>query len=355
MTGKAPAARRARPAAKRRLPLNGGRPRAERGVRTALGYAFFVGVFLLIAHASGSGWVQAVAALVAGVLALGGVAPLVATRRAVVRCVDSPTDAIAGEVFRLSLTCPAAVRVTPLSPGGDVQLLTAGVAISAPVRAARRGVVEAVDLLVSSSFPFGLLWWTKAVRVELPVAVHVAPRVGLALDPPVEAIVSTEDPGTAVRPSYTGDLRSLRPYRSGDARRRVHWPATAHTRELVVREDEDRDPRPPVVVRAVLPADDDAAERLAERLLATVLALLDASVPCVLETDEAGGRRIRRFVGGPADARRRLARAIPFDSGAGGSGVGRSGAGRLSTGGSVAPGAGSPLRARTHRAGRSLR
>ena len=54
--------------------------------------------------------------------------------------------------------------------------------------------------------------------------------------------------------------RGARPYRPGDSRRRVHWPATAHSGELMVREMEGPTAEPVAVVVA-LPADDDAAER----------------------------------------------------------------------------------------------
>ena len=295
---------------KARVPEPGSRPRAERGIRLALSYAAFVAGFLLVAHASGSGWVQGVAALVAGALIVGSVTPLFVARRVRVACLESPSDATAGTTFRILVSCTSAVRVRPLEPPGETQLLTPEGAGPLLVQCAHRGVVTCADLLVSSSFPFGLLWWTKVVRIELPVSIHVSPRVGEPFALAFESLDSTEDPGAANRSSWTGELRSLRPYRPGDARGRVHWPATAHTRGLVVREDEDRDPRPPVIVRADLPADADAAERHAERLLGTVLSLLDADVPCALETNEASQRGLYRLVDGPTDARRRLARAI---------------------------------------------
>ena len=49
-----------------------------------------------VAHSSGSGWVQAVGALLAAVLVTGLVAPLFPARRAVVTCSRSPSDGEAG-------------------------------------------------------------------------------------------------------------------------------------------------------------------------------------------------------------------------------------------------------------------
>jgi hypothetical protein len=67
-----------------------------------------------------------------------------------------------------------------------------------------------------------------------------------------------------------------------------------------------------ITVTVVLPRDPDAAERLAERALGTVVRLLDRGAPVVLATTEplgpvrapvadrrAGGRRLARAVSGP--------------------------------------------------------
>ncbi len=55
-------------------------------------------------------------------------------------------------------------------------------------------------------------------------------------------------------PAGLGDPRGVRPYTSGDPRRSVHWPATAHVGALMVRETE-RTVEDPVVIDVVLPTD----------------------------------------------------------------------------------------------------
>jgi uncharacterized protein (DUF58 family) len=107
----------------------------------------------------------------------------------------------------------------------------------------------------------------------------------------------------------SGDPRGVRPYQIGDQRRRVHWPSTAHVGRLMVREMEEPSAQS-FTLKVALPADEEAAERLAERSLGTVVAILDRGCGLVLTTDEKEGQ-----VSGPVadrlQAGRRLARAVP--------------------------------------------
>ena len=106
-----------------------------------------------------------------------------------------------------------------------------------------------------------------------------------------------------------GVPRGARPYVPGDTRRLVHWRATAHTGRLMVRELE-QPAAEPVTITVELPRDPDAAERVAEGALGSVVALLERGAPVLLGTTEASGP----VLGAVADRRgagRRLARAVP--------------------------------------------
>ena len=105
-----------------------------------------------------------------------------------------------------------------------------------------------------------------------------------------------------------GEPRGVRPYRPGDHRRWVHWPATAHSGELMVREMEGPTAEP-VTLEVHLPVDADAAERIAERAMATVVALVDRGASVLLATTETSGPKIGA-VGDRRSAGRRLARAV---------------------------------------------
>ena len=172
----------------------------------------------------------------------------------------------------------------------------------------QRGVHESVSFDVATAAPFGLQWWTR--RVWLPVAapLHVAPRRGQPAPLPRWRDDDAGDGGrrAAVEPD---EIRGTRPYRSGDSRRHMHWPATAHAGELMVRELEGPS-ADPVTVSVTLPPDRDEAERVAERAFGTVLQLFDRGVPVRLATTERLGA-VTETVADRRDAGRRLARAVP--------------------------------------------
>lgn len=171
-----------------------------------------------------------------------------------------------------------------------------------------RGVVGSCVVQLASAAPFGLLWWTRRVTVPLPRPLHVAPPVG---EPAPDRPSGDPDRGLGPRqvPARVGEPRGVRPYRPGDLRSWVHWPATAHAGTLMVREMEEP-ASPPVTVDGVLPGDPGAADEQAAEVLGTVARMLARGRPVVLVTAEPGGI-VSRPVGTVTDAGRRLARALP--------------------------------------------
>lgn len=265
-----------------------------------------------VGHSSGSGWVQAVGAVLAAVLITGLVAPSVPARRASVVCTDNPTDSHADRPVVVSLVANGPIRLRPRQPMGPTTSALGRLRGPRPVELeltpAHRGVVEKIAVELASSAPFGLLWWAREVEVELSRPLHVAPR-------PAQAgpmgLVTHDSSGDAPQriPAGVGEPRGVRPYRSGDARRAVHWPATAHAGSLMVREQE-RQQDEPIIIDALLPPDPIQAEAEAERVMATVADCLARGQPVVLGTDERDGRVVRP-VRDRIDLGRRLARAVP--------------------------------------------
>jgi len=261
----------------------------------------------LVAHNSGSGWVQAVGAIVGGGLLVGLLAPAAAVHRVRVTVLESPVDATAGQAAVLSVVATRPVRVRPLDPPGAPTSATPVRRTAVALVPERRGELSSCVLDVASAAPFGMLWWHEHVTVPLPRPLLVAPRVG----EPDDGTISEGERAHAGRPApaRVGEPRGVRPYRRGDLRHWVHWPATAHTGSLMVREMESP-AGPPVTVRAALPPDPDGAERAAERALGTVARLLAEGREVLLVTTEPGGERAER-VQGLLAAGRRLARAVP--------------------------------------------
>ncbi len=267
-----------------------------------------------VAHSSGSGWVQAVGALLAAVLFTGLVAPLFPALRAGATCAASPSDTEAGRAVDLTLTANGPIRIRPRWPVGPLARA------EGPSRGPRtvvvtltpehRGVLESIVVEVASCAPFGLLWWAREIEVPLPRPLHVAPRLG----PPGPADAHRhEEAGDSHwrTPSGTGEPRGVRPFEPGDSRRSVHWPATSHVGVLMVRERE-RQTEEPVVIDVVLPRDPAEAEQESERVMGVVSACLLRRQPVVLATLEAEGR-CRRLVRDRIDLGRRLARAVPAE------------------------------------------
>ena len=264
-----------------------------------------------VAHSSGSGWVQAVGALLAAVLITGLLAPYVAARRATLTCSACPSDGQAGRPSALTMAANGPLRIRPRYPVG-VETAAVGKpygprTVEVPITPSRRGVIESVFVEVASCAPFGLLWWARDVEVALPRPLHIAPRLG---DRARMETTTTRSAGDSRRraPSGVGEPRGVRPYRPGDTRRSVHWPATSHVGALMVREKEQQTDDP-IVVDVVLPPDPPAAEIEAERVMSGVTHALMRGETVVLGTRETGGH-IVRAVRDRIDLGRRLARAV---------------------------------------------
>lgn len=264
-----------------------------------------------VAHSSGSGWVQAVGALLAAVLITGLAAPYFPARRAALTCTESPSDGEAGRSIELTMEASGPMRIRPRYPVGPVTRAAGPARGSRTVEVAitpeRRGVIESVAVEVASCAPFGLLWWAREVQVALPRPLHIAPKLG---EPGPMAVAPDGSAGDALRrvPAGVGEPRGVRPYRPGDTRRSVHWPATSHVGSVMVREKE-RQTDEPIVVDVVLPPDPNAAEAESERVMAGVVHFLFRGEMVVLGTREVEGPVVRA-VRDRIDLGRRLARAV---------------------------------------------
>jgi len=255
----------------------------ERALVPIAGTALLLCVWAGVAHASGSGWVQTVGAVVAGLLLLGLVAPAFVAPGLTVICEMSSTDAVAGSPVELEIVGNRAMRCVPRSTSGGPLLLTRHVPARLVIVPPRRGVISTITLRLGTAAPFGLLWWSRDQILELPRPLYVAPKAR-AHSAAVRETPSLKEGSRTPRPTLSGDLRGVRPYQHGDGRRRVHWHASAHTGDLMVRESEMRTDDP-------------------------VLAQMNAGRTVVLETTEPT-RRVVAPVTDRLTAGRRLARAV---------------------------------------------
>jgi uncharacterized protein (DUF58 family) len=283
-----------------------GRARPDRVFGPVAGAVGVLAVWAAVAHASGSEWVQVLGALVAGIVAIGIVAPYWAVRRIRIVAVEAPRDATSGVPFTIVVESNSGCRLLPLRPSGAVASLQTGRPGRVELLPDQRGQLVAVSVRVSSAAPLGILWWSARCRLELPGTVTIAPEPS----GPDRLLGrgATEDEGDGPRSEAEhGEMRGVREYRAGDSPRLVHWRSSAHTGTLMVRESEVANDRLVRVVADLSP-DHLVAEVEAARVLATVTGLLRRRRRVVLETTERG-RQVAAVVRDERDAGRRLARA----------------------------------------------
>jgi uncharacterized protein (DUF58 family) len=269
-------------------------------------------IWWLVAHNSGSGWVQALGDLAFGTLSIGILGPWVVLARAKVTVLSAPADAAVGLPVEVRLNASTRLRVRAcepfegqgfIGPGGRDRLDEGRITVVPD----HRGVHGTLVCEVATAAPFALQWWTRRIHLPLPSPLHVAPRRGRPLSLPRQP---DEDGGENVERAHrdAGEPRGARQYRSGDSRRQVHWRATAHAGELMV-QDLERPSAGLATVTVVLPRDPEAAERAAERALGTIAHLLEKGAPVLVATMERGGP-VMAPVADRRGAGRRLARAV---------------------------------------------
>ena len=237
--------------------------------KRAAGLALGAGILFLLGTNVQAGWLFVLCALLLGTLVSGAILPgrmlrgVEVERRApgeVVQGEEAFVDLIvtnrAGGV-RLGLTlddphvAPTSLYVTKVSPGERVELVT--------VRPARkRGVQEATPVTLRSAAPFGVAERRRTLTVAgstivLPPVLPLGslPFLASASDPSRR---SRPDPHRGSGPEYLG----IREYRPGDSPRHVHWPSTARTGTVMVRElEEERSQRLTIVVDTLADVGDE--------------------------------------------------------------------------------------------------
>lgn len=248
----------------------------------------------------------------AAVQVIGIVVPNLLVRRLGLS-VSSPRDAVVGETVDLTVAVHglrAEVEVRALDPTGPWRRVRPDVPVLLPHLADTRGLFHQVRLEVRVTAPLGVVAAQRVIETDLPWAVEVAPRPLLVEWSPARS-QADGDAHPASLAASTGDLvRSVRPYVSGDPRHLVHWPSTARTGELVVRE---LDAPEPVRQAVVLDLTDLGAEteRAAAYALGACLAVLTAGGQLAVATHEDVAGPVIGLVRHPLDAARRMARATP--------------------------------------------
>jgi uncharacterized protein (DUF58 family) len=235
--------------------------------------------FLGISTTTGTGWPIVLVSLQLGVLVAAFGLPAVPLSRAQV-AVRTPADATAGLPLTVELTTTAGAGVRASMPTLDAGWFRLGTG-ELMVVPEHRGVVGHVLVELRCASPLGLWPWRRRLVVPLEHVLCVAPR-------PVDVTLLLDADAL-----HRGDelTRGVRPYTAGDALRDVHWPATARTGAMHVREREQHQrSRVHLVVDLGLP-DALTAARVEERAswaAGAGLEILGGGREMVLHTNQAG-------------------------------------------------------------------
>jgi uncharacterized protein (DUF58 family) len=239
--------------------------------KRAAGLALGAGVLFLLGTNVQAGWLFVLCALLSGTLVAGLILPgrmlrgIEIERRAPAEVVQGEeafvdlivTNRARGVRLGLLLDDPHVSRttlyVTKVSPGERVELVTAR-----PAR--KRGVQEDSVVALRSAAPFGVAERRRLLAVAgstivLPAVLPLGPLPFLseASDPSRH---SHSDPHRGSGPEYLG----IRDYRPGDSPRHVHWPSTARTGTVMVRElEEERSRRLAIVVDTLTDVGDEGS------------------------------------------------------------------------------------------------
>ncbi len=139
-----------------------------------------------------------------------------------------------------------------------------------PVLARRRGRLHLEGVRVATEFPFGLFMKKAFYQVEGTVV--VCPEIIPLSEHLLRGLMSAGQEQSLHRRGHGNDLYNLRLYQAGDDSRSIHWPTTARTSQLTVRETEaEEQRRVTIYLPTVAPASHDAVFEQAVSLSASLV------------------------------------------------------------------------------------
>lgn len=275
--------------------------------------AFVAAALYLIARSTGAGWDIVILSGLVAVLAIAAIWPALTLPTVRARVV-APTDAMVRRplLVRVELRGRSAalrIRVRFDRDGGSdwIHADAPGVG-DLVVVPAHRGVVDAVFVDVVSGGPLGLVGWRKRLRVPLDAPIDVAPAPMVVRYVPASGAqpVVRADPHAGARGQET--TRGVRDYVDGDPIRLVHWPSTARSGAVMVRELEGPE-QPRLMIVVDLRGGVSESELAASRAAGLAIAALGTGVRVDLATAEERGP-VTGPVRNATEVGRRLARAI---------------------------------------------
>jgi uncharacterized protein (DUF58 family) len=159
-----------------------------------------------------------------------------------------------------------------LARGVTVPELPSGASrlVSYPFLATRRGRLRLDGVRVATEFPFGLFMKKAFYHVEGSVV--VCPEIIPLDEGLLQGLMSTGQEQNLHRRGHGSDLYNLRLYHAGDDSRSIHWPTTARTSQLTVRETEaEEQHRATIRLSTIAPVSHDGVFEQAVSLSASLV------------------------------------------------------------------------------------
>lgn len=159
-----------------------------------------------------------------------------------------------------------------LDRGVTVSHLPAGASrlVSYPFLATRRGRLYLDGVRIATEFPFGL--FMKKAFYPVEGSVVVCPEIIPLDEQLLRGLMSAGQEQNLHRRGHGSELYNLRLYHAGDDSRSIHWPTTARTSQLTVRETEAEEQRRATIrLATIAPASHEAVFEQAVSLAASLV------------------------------------------------------------------------------------
>lgn len=159
-----------------------------------------------------------------------------------------------------------------VSPDLEIHALPPGTSrlLSYSLTPTRRGRLHLSGVRISTEFPFGL--FTKRMFYPMEDMVVVCPELQPIQERLLRGLRTSGYEQSVHRRGHGSDLYNLRLYQAGDDSRSIHWPTTARTSQLTIRETEAEEQRRAIIhVPTSVPSSHDALFEQAVSLAASLV------------------------------------------------------------------------------------
>lgn len=159
-----------------------------------------------------------------------------------------------------------------LDRGLEIRQLPPGASqlVSYPLVATRRGRLQLDGVCVGTEFPFGL--FMKHTFYPIDETLIVCPELKPIDERLFQGLLTVGAEQSIPQRGPGNDLYNLRLYHAGDDSRSIHWPTTARTSKLTVRETEAEDQRRATIyLPTVAPVSHDALFEQAVSVTASII------------------------------------------------------------------------------------